>query len=108
MKRFIIYRCPEKCNCHKRLKEHELIGASIGENITEVSTDIISQIKDDISSLVPEPFSTGTFDIVDFEKEDNSRRYEWSINALFIPDNPAAPNNYQRDYGICIKDENEK
>lgn len=107
MKRFIIYRCPEKCSCHKRLKEHELIGVSVGENIEEVSKDIISQIEADLTSVVPEAYSTGTFDIVSMDFEENSRRYKWSIAALFIPDNPSAPKNFHRDYGICVKDENE-
>lgn len=109
MKRFIIYRCPEKCSCHERLKEHVLIGVSVGNDIEDIDVinDIKSQIKDDITSLVPEPFSTGTLEIISINNEDNSRRYKLSLNVLFIPDNPLAPKNAQREYGLCVKDANE-
>ena len=51
MKKFIIYRCPEKCSCHERLKEHVLIGVSVGNDIEDIDVinDIKSQIKDDIT-----------------------------------------------------------
>ena len=66
-----------------------------------------SNLRLKITSLVPEPFSTGTLEIISINNEDNSRRYKLSLNVLFIPDNPLAPNNTQREYGLCIKDANE-
>lgn len=109
MKRFIIYRCPEKCSCHERLKEHVLIGVSVGNDIEDIDVinEIKSQIKDDITSLVPEPFSTGNLEIISISHEDHSRRYNLSLVVLFVPDNPLAPKNLYREYGLCVKEEND-
>lgn len=108
MKRFIIYRCPENCSCHRRLKEHQLIGAACGYSIEDAMKEICEQIKDDISSLVHDAFADGTLDIIDMNEEENSRRYDWSLTAVFSPDNLFAPGNTVREYAIAIKDEDER
>lgn len=100
MNRYVIYRCPEKCGCHERLKEHELIGATVAETIEDALDEIFAQTKIDMQSIQPEGFQDGEVDFNYFSEESHSRRYQYSFEARLYPNNDMAPVNPWRDYAI--------
>lgn len=59
MNRYVIYRCPEGCDCHQKLKEHELIGATVAESLEEALPEIYEQVRLDIITFQPEEYSQG-------------------------------------------------
>lgn len=107
MNRYVIYRCPENCDCHKRLKEHELIGAAYAASFEEALAEIKQQIQIDISSLMPEVYSIGEMEIIELCEEERSRKYDWSMIVTFFPDDAMAPNNISIDYAIQEIEEKE-
>lgn len=100
MKRYTIYRCPEKCDHHTKLKEHLLIGATTAASIEEATEEILELIKIDLSSLEPDCFSQGNLDVITCSETSRSRRYQYYVVAAFVPDNELAPENLIREYGI--------
>lgn len=75
MNRYVIYRCPEKCNCHQRLKEHELIGATTANAIEDVLNEIFELARIDIQSIQTAEFQDGEVEFNYLLKEPRSRKY---------------------------------
>ncbi|MDC0828350.1 hypothetical protein [Faecalitalea cylindroides] len=86
MNRYVIYRCPEGCDCHQKLKEHELIGATVAETLEEALPEIYEQVRLDILTFQPEEYSQGVVDFELFEEEEHSRKYQYSFEAIFTPE----------------------
>lgn len=94
MNRYVIYRCPEGCDCHQKLKEHELIGATVAETLEEALPEIYEQVRLDILTFQPEEYSQGVVDFELFTEEEHSRKYQYSFEAIFTPDDIMyAPSN---------------
>ena len=94
MNRYVIYRCPEGCDYHQKLKEHELIGATIAETLEEALPEIYEQVRLDILTFQPEEYSQGVVDFELFDTEEHSRKYQYSFEAIFTPENIMhAPSN---------------
>lgn len=100
MKKFIIYRCPDNCTCHKKLKEHELIAVFEGSDFFNLDDDLDEVIKSDLQSLAPDMFFDGKIDICHLTEEPHSRKYKYSFDGVFIPSNASASKNILRQYGV--------
>ena len=102
MNRYVLYRCPEKCNCHQKLKEHELIGVALAENIDEALDELLEEARIDIQSIQPKDFQDGRVDYDYFSEVENSRRYQYSFETRLFPDHEMAPKNPWRVYAVQV------
>lgn len=94
MNRYVIYRCPEGCDCHQKLKEHELIGATVAKTLEEALPEIYEQVRLDLLTFQREEYSQGVVDYELFTEEEHSRKYQYSFEAIFTPDDIMhAPSN---------------
>lgn len=104
MKKYIIYRCPENCTCHQKLKKHELIGVLEGADLFDLDDNLEEIIKSDLQSFVMDMFFKGNVDIYDISVEPQSKKYKYSLSATFVPESENAQENITREYGIQEKE----
>ena len=102
MNRYVLYRCPEKCGCHSRLKEHELVGAVVAESIEEALEELYEEARIDMQAIQPEGFQEGPVDFDYFYEEEHSRKYQYSFEIRLFPENDMAPKNPWREYAIQV------
>lgn len=100
MNRYVIYRCPEKCNCHQRLNEHELIGATTANSFEEAMPEIFEQSKIDLQSIQDSAFSDGNVDFKYIQEVEHSRKYQYSFEARLFPEHEMSPINPWRIYAV--------
>lgn len=100
MNRYVIYRCPEGCDCHQKLKEHELIGATTGNRIEDAIAEIFEQARIDLQSIQPTEFQDGDVEFNYLQDESRSRKYQYSFEARLFPNSSLAPTNPWRQYAI--------
>lgn len=74
-----MYRCPEKCNCHQGLKEHELIGTTTSNTIEDAINEIFELVRIDLQSIQSVEFQVGEVEYNCLLKEPRSRKHQYSF-----------------------------